>query len=68
MDKIKQLRNKIVRPTGKLTDILPLAALLSVVLIYAGAFISMIILNVPAVKGIFEALSYNESMATFMNS
>ena len=66
MNKVKQIYKKLVRPSGKLTDIFPLAVVLSLFVVFGGTLLSMVILEVPVISDFLRSLVYSESMYTFL--
>ncbi len=67
MEKFRELYEKIVRPSRKITDFLPLAVLLSLVVMFIGSLISVVVMRIPGVRSLFDSLSYSESMSSFMS-
>ncbi len=68
MDKLKTLYDKIVRPTSKLTDILSVAFVLSLLVIFGGSLLSMVVLKLPFVSRFLRSLVYSESMYEFLEN
>lgn len=67
MEEIKNILNKILRECRKITDFLPFAIFLSLVMTLGGSAISMIVLRIPAISNFLRSLVYSESMYAFMS-
>ena len=68
MDEIKRLLNIILRECRKITDFLPVAVFLSLVMTLTGSLISSILLRLPFLDNLLHSLVYSESMYIFMNN
>ena len=68
METLKSIWKKIIRECGKLTDILPVAVVLSLIVVFAGSFLSMMLLKIPFLQNLITSLVYSESMYAFMEN
>lgn len=68
MNKIKSLYHKIVRPSGKLTDVFPIAVILSLLVLLGGALLSTLILMIPFLNRFLRSLVYSASMYEFLEN
>ncbi|MBQ1827032.1 MAG: CPBP family intramembrane metalloprotease [Erysipelotrichaceae bacterium] len=68
MDKLKSLYDKIVRPTSKITDILSVAFVISLLAIFGGSLLSLLILRIPFINRFLRSLVYSASMYEFLEN
>jgi len=59
---------RFLRPSAKKTDILPLALLLSLAVLFIGDLAGLLILYFSGNKNIFEQLTNSENLTAFMNN
>ncbi|MBR2544933.1 MAG: CPBP family intramembrane metalloprotease [Erysipelotrichaceae bacterium] len=67
MEEIKRILNVILRECRKITDFLPVAVILSLVMTIIGPLISAVLLRLPFLNNLLHSLVYSESMYIFMN-
>ena len=66
MEKIKQWIDSLTRPSRKWTDILPIGIILSVIVMFAGEFLSLFIISKLGIKDLFVKICGREDVAGFM--
>lgn len=66
MEKIKQWIDSFTRPSRKWTDILPIGIILSVIVMFAGEFLSLFIISKLGIKDLFVKICGREDIASFM--
>lgn len=67
MERFKKFLDRFTRPSRKWTDILPIAALLSIAVLFLGVFMSLAI-NAAGLDRLIEMICEDESLAEFMGS
>ncbi len=63
---MKKLTERFIRPAGRVTDILPIAALLTFILTLFGQLLGELITLMPAVTAFFDRLTGNPDITEFM--
>ena len=66
MNKIKQWIDSFTRPSRKWTDILPIAIIISVIVMFAGQLLSLVIIKYLGIKELFMRICGREDIAAFM--
>ena len=67
MKKLKHWIDSFTRPTRKWTDILPIGIVLSVIVMFAGELISLILIRLLGIRSLFSLVCGREDIAGFMS-
>ncbi|MBR2991102.1 MAG: CPBP family intramembrane metalloprotease [Solobacterium sp.] len=63
---MKQFLNKIIRPSGRIPDILPLAAVIAFIVTLLGQLAGLGIMNIPAVNTLIDRFTGNGDISEFL--
>lgn len=66
MERIKKWIDSFTRPSRKWTDILPIAIIISVIVMFVGEFLSLVIIKYLGIKELFMRICGREDIAAFM--
>lgn len=66
MERIKKWIDSFTRPSRKWTDILPIAIIISVIVMFVGEFLSLVIIKFLGIKELFMRICGREDIAAFM--